>query len=156
MPLKAKQAKDRARSSRAVRTDAIVARKSDSRKRRDGTRSSSKRARNGCNIAAPVTQATAVASIAPRHPRAPAIAGPRKPQISTPAGTAVCLIENTSGARRGGDTRPSNCELVGVETAAPPPPMTAEAPKPSNPPSAAAAMPPPSSTSAIWLMRSAP
>src|SRR5437764_12892205 len=115
MPLKAKQAKDSARNSRAVTTDAIVARKSESRKRRDGTRSPSKRARNGCNSAAPVTQATAVASIAPRQPRAIAIAGPRKPQISSPAGTAVCLIENTNGAKRGGETRPSNCELVGVE-----------------------------------------
>jgi hypothetical protein len=66
------------------------------------------------------------------------------------------LIENTSGARRGGDTRPSNCELVGVETAAPPPPMIAEAPNPSSPPSAATAMPPPSSVSATWLMRSGP
>ncbi len=97
-----------------------------------------------------------MASIAPRHPTAIAIAGPRKPQIKTPAGTAVCLIENTSGARRAGETRPSNCELVGVETAAPPPPMIAEAPNPSSPPSAAAAMPPPNSTSATWLIRSAP
>src|SRR4030088_1406502 len=119
MPLKAKQANDRPRRSRAVKTDAIVAPKSENRNRRDGTRSSSKRARNGCSIAAPTRQAAAVASIAPRHPRATAIAGPRNPQISRPAGTAVCLIENTSGARRGGETRPSNCELVGVETAAP-------------------------------------
>ena len=64
-----------------------------------------------------------VASIAPRQPHAAAIAGPRNPASSSPAGTAVCLIENTSGARRGGDTRPSSCELVGVETAAPPPPI---------------------------------
>ena len=133
-----------------------MVRKSDSRKRREGTRSSSNRARSGCSITANATQAVAVASVAPRHPKAPAIAGAIKPQISRPAGTAVCLIENTSGARRGGETRPSNCELVGVDTAAPPPPMTAEAPKPSNPPWAAAAMPPPSSTSATWLMRSAP
>ena len=79
-----------------------------------------------------------------------------KPQIRVPAGTAVCLIENTSGARRGGETRPSSCELVGVETAAPPPPMIAEAPKPGSEPSTATAIPPPSSTNATWLMRSAP
>ena len=108
-------------------------RKSDRRNRRDGTRSSSNRARSGCSIAAPATQAAPVASIAPRHPQAAAIAGPRNPASSSPAGTAVCLIENTSGARRGGDTRPSSCELVGVETAAPPPPIIAEAPNPEQP-----------------------
>jgi hypothetical protein len=46
------------------------------------------------------TQAAAVMSAAPRHPKALAIAGAKKPLISRPAGTAVCLIENTSGARR--------------------------------------------------------
>ena len=104
-PLKAKQAKDRPRSSGAFRTEAMVLRKSASRKRRDGTRSSSNLARNGCSIAANTMQAAAVANTAPRHPRTPAIAGARKPQISKPAGTAVCLIENTNGARRGGETR---------------------------------------------------
>src|SRR5207302_10309998 len=104
---------------------------------REGTRSSANRARSGCSITANATQAVAVASVAPRHPKAPAIAGAIKPQISRPAGTAVCLIENTSGARRGGETRPSNCELVGVETAAPPPPMIAEAPNPGSEPSTA-------------------
>src|SRR6202140_632502 len=126
MPLKAKQANEKARKSRASRTDAMGGGKSDSRKRREGTRSSSNRARKGCSITAPATQAAAVASIAPRHPSVTAIAGPKKPQISTPAGTAVCLIENTSGPRRGGETRPSHCELVGVETGAPPPPIIAE------------------------------
>jgi hypothetical protein len=83
-------------------------------------------------------------------------AGPRKPQISKLAGVAVCLIENTNGARRGGETPPSNCELVGVETAAPPPPMIAEAANPGSEPSAAAAMPPPSSSNEAWLILSAP
>jgi hypothetical protein len=66
------------------------------------------------------------------------------------------LIENTNGARRGGETRPSNCELVGVETAAPPPPMIAEAANAGSEPAAAAAMPAPSSSNAAWLILNAP
>jgi hypothetical protein len=54
----------------------MVVRKSDSRKRREGTRSMSNRARNGCNSTANARQAAAVTSVVPRHPQALAIVGP--------------------------------------------------------------------------------
>jgi hypothetical protein len=53
-----------------------------------------------------------VISVAPHHPKALAIVGTRKPLISKPVRTAVCLIENTSGARRGGETRSSGIVSV--------------------------------------------
>ena len=46
----------------------MLVRKSDSRKRRDGTRSSAKRACSGCSTGAKATQAVAVISTASRHP----------------------------------------------------------------------------------------
>ena len=76
--------------------------------------------------------------------------------MSRPAGTAVCLIENTSGKYCGGEQRDSRCELVGVKTAAPPPATIAERTRIQGDPMVRNAVPTASSTSATWLMRSAP
>ena len=47
------------------------------------------------------------------------------PASAPPIGTPVCLIENTSGARRGVENRAKICELAGVDGPMPMPSINA-------------------------------
>ncbi len=154
--LNAKQANERLRSSRVLTTDFNVALTSAMLKMSVPMRSSSNRSRNGCRTSAKTRQAPAMMSIAPRQPVAVASSGPRKPASSSPAGTAVCLIEKTRGAYCTGEKRPSRCELAGVDTAEPPPAMMAESRNTIRPPSTMTPNPTASMTSEAWLTRIAP
>ena len=102
-PLKAKHAKASRRSEGTPTTLTIVVWKSDRWKAWSGTRSESNSPRRGSSMTAKTRHATAAVSNAPRQPVRPVSQGPRIPAIKSPAGTAVCFTENTSGACRGGE-----------------------------------------------------
>ncbi len=155
-PLKARQASESARKRGVASTASNVDLKSENLNVRVGTRSSSNILRSGCRTTAKTKQAAAVISIVVRQPVHSVNCGARMPAISSPAGTAVCLIENTSGRYCGGEQRESRCELVGVDTAEPPPPMIADRIRNAGEPRVSNAMPAASSRSATWLMRKAP
>src|SRR3990172_9384620 len=104
-PLKARQANDKARRPGVPSTDVKVALKSDDRKVRVGTRSVSKILRRGCSIRTKMAHAAALTSIVTRQPVHSVSCGPSNPARSRPAGTAVCLMENTTGRERGDEKR---------------------------------------------------
>jgi hypothetical protein len=96
-PLKARQAKDRARRSGVPTTEIKVDLKSDILKVRVGTRSVSKILHRGCSITAYTIHAAALSSMVKRQSFHSVNSGPNAPARSRPAGTAVCLRENTRG-----------------------------------------------------------
>ena len=60
-------------------------------------------ARSGSSMMANRKHAPAVTSKAPLQPQYKVISGPSSPASKSPAGTAVCLMENTKGACFGGE-----------------------------------------------------
>ena len=64
-------------------------------------------------------QSTAVPISVTRHPKLTASGTRISPEITTPAGTPVCFIENTSGAHFRGAYSARICELAGVATVVP-------------------------------------
>ena len=95
-------------------------------------------------------------SRATRQPASTTSAGATTPASINPTGTPHCLIEKTSGARCRGASRPSRCELEGVETACPSPPMKAPAAKNGSQPTVVTARPMPSAAMPTCVMRTAP
>jgi hypothetical protein len=93
---------------------------------------------------------------APRQPNAAAKPGPSSPDMATPTGTPVCLIEKSSGCCRGGTTRARRCEEAGVETVLPSPTGMAPSATSATPEGAARARPKAAIASATWETRSAP
>ena len=91
-----------------------------------------------------------------RQPASTASTGATTPASINPAGTPVCLIEKTSGARCRGESRPSKWELDGVETAWPRPPMKAPAANSGSQPAVVTARPMPKASMPTCVMRSAP
>jgi hypothetical protein len=91
-----------------------------------------------------------------RQPASVASTGATTPATIRPAGTPVCLIEKTRGAWRGGDRRPSRCELEGVEIAWPSPPTKAPSANSGSQPEAGNASPTASASMPTWVMRMAP
>jgi len=96
-PLNARQAKDKARKPGVASTTVKVDLKSENRKLRVGTRSVSNILRRGCSSRTRTAHAAALSSIVVRQPAHSVNGGPSTPARSSPAGTAVCLMENTSG-----------------------------------------------------------
>jgi hypothetical protein len=96
-PLNARHAHDIARNRGATSTEVSVDLKSDSWNVRVGTRSSSNMRRSGCSITTKTADAAAMSSIVKRQSFHSVTSGPNAPASSNPAGTAVCLIENTRG-----------------------------------------------------------
>ena len=79
-----------------------------------GWRSASSAARSGCASAAHSAHTPATASSVPCQPSHSDSPGTSAPASMPPAGTPVCLIENTSDMRCAGVVSANRCELAGV------------------------------------------
>lgn len=79
-----------------------------------GWRSASSAARSGCDSTAHTAHTPATTASVPCQPSHSDSPGTSAPASMPPAGTPVCLIENTSAMRCAGVVSASRCELAGV------------------------------------------
>ncbi len=149
------------RISGAFSTCRMVIGKSENFGRAVGSRSASNSSRRGCNATAIKMQTHASPRRAGLQPNEAAIGASTIPEMASPAGTPVCLIEKTSGAHLGGAYLASICELAGVATVEPAlfkkiPNISGGSANHGCASKAAAASPIAIAKQPIWLVRSAP